>query len=402
MTGTDDRLTMKHLKTPELEQGAVDFFEKVQTAFVAGKRSVSLDYAGVKFTLRLPAIGEGDRGLVYLLRKHSLDLPGADTRCCVKFAKQQALSRQRLLEEFPNTEFYLSENITVPRILYLDPLGRFSVKEYIEGETLTSLYLRFERLTVKTQRLLLDGIEAYLERLLALFRKRPDCKVSISPNNILVLSDKGRFTDPPRLVLIDPGPDRKKKYEGIGFDQYWNVILPDRIRKYQRTGYLQWMVPLAVTQSDRDHLRGFDIFNDLTPEETQLIISIARVVEFDSEETILRKGAVGENFFLLLEGEVEVRKSHFNRPGALKVRCGQGTVLGEQAFLLRVPRSMNVVAIRPCKLLEIECEAFNGLMRANQIAPYKILRNIAVILAERLYYSNNAYQMLLESQADIL
>lgn len=397
MLEDEDVVTLRHLVSPEMDAEAVCFFEAVQAASVAGVKSLAARYAGATLTLGLPAIGEGDRGLVFHLLEPPSPCPVPPTPCCVKVAKPHPLSRQRLLEEADTTAFYLAEGLPVPRILYLDPLGRFSVKDFIDGETITSLYLRFDTLTVRTQQLLLEGVRGYLDHLMTLFRKRPDCKVSISPNNLFVRSEGGRFRDPADFVLIDTGPDVKKKYDGMDFNTYWNEILPDRIRKYRRTGYLQWMIPQTVTQSDRDQAGEFTLFRGMSAEEVQQVLQAASHVEFEPEEVILRKGAVGENIYLLLEGEVEVRKDFLPRPGSLSLRCGKGSVLGEQAFLLKVPRTMNVVAVSPCRLVMIDRDAFKKQLKAGLIAPYKLVRNIAVILAERLYDMNRAYHRLLGS-----
>ena len=37
------------------------------------------------------------------------------------------------------TEYFLAEGVVVPRIHMMDPLGRFCVKEYVEGESITVL-----------------------------------------------------------------------------------------------------------------------------------------------------------------------------------------------------------------------------------------------------------------------
>lgn len=390
--------TQETVKAAKLEEEAVAFFEALSHGGGSGIKESSLSYGSLHFTLGLPPLGEGDRALVYPLRDHSLELPDARGQLCLKAAKQQPICRQCLLEEAATTDFFLSRDISVPKIHYMDPLGRFSIKDFVEGESVTSLYLRFNSLTVRTQNLILDGLKNFLTRLLELFRERPDCKVSISPNNIYVLSDGGKYRDPVEFVLIDPGPVPKKNYDGFDFEKYWNEVLPDRIRKYQETGYLQWLVPRQVTQSERDEAKEFEIFKGLTPAEIFLLLKIAKTVEFDTEEVILREGAIGENFYLILDGEVELRKGHYTKPGALKLRVGSGSVLGEMAFLLQVPRSMTVVAATPCKLIEIDRDQFLELLSAQLTAPYKLIKNIATILAERLYTLNNTYQNLIECQ----
>jgi CRP-like cAMP-binding protein len=383
---------------PQLEAEAVLFFEALQQAAAAGRSRVDLTYGGVELAIGLPPLGEGDRGIVYPLRASPPAAPAAGGTLCVKVAKQQPICRERLLEEAMTTAYFLAEGVAVPRIHAMDPLGRFCVKEFVAGESVTSLYLRFNDLSVKSQQLILEGLERFITRLLELFAKRPDCKVSISPNNIYVLSEGGKFTDPAQFVLIDPGTTLKKNYGDYTFGKYWNEVLPDRIRKYQRTGYLQWLVPQQVTQSERDEARDFEIFHGLNPAEIFLLLKAARTVEFEPEEVILREGAIGENLYLILEGEVEARRGHFSRPGSWHARIGRGSVLGEIAFLLHVPRSMTVVALTPCKLIEIDQDLFNELLAANLTAPYRLIRNISVILAERLLNLTVKHEKLLGAE----
>jgi len=395
---TTELTTREGLDAPELEREAVLFFEALERATEEGAREAEQCYGGANLTLELPPLGEGDRGMVYRLRSHSLTLNHVGGPLCLKVAKQQPVCRERLLEELDTTAFFLSENVAVPRIHHMDELGRFCVKDFVDGESITTLYMRFKSLTLTTQRLILQGLEAFLTRLLDLFKKRPDCKVSISPNNIYVLREGGRFKDPPQFVLIDPGTTLKKNYEGFTFQTYWNEVLPDRIRKYEKTGYLQWLVPQQVTQSERDEAKTFEIFRGLKPSEILLLLKFARTLEFEAEEVILREGSVGESFFLVLDGEVELRRGHFTRPGSWNLRIGPGSVLGEMGFLLQVPRSMTVVAASACKLIEIGRDEFNQLIAANLTAPYKLIRNIAISLAERLHALDTSHEKLLAAE----
>ncbi len=380
-----------------LEEDAVRLLEAVRAAGSAGRREFDTEYAGVRMTLVLPPLGEGDRGVVYRLNSQSVDIGQPHGPLCVKVAKPQAVCRKRLLEERMTTSFFLEERVAVPPIRFMDPLGRFSIKDVVEGETVTSLYLRFQQLSSRTQGLILADLERFVARLLELFRKRPDCQVSISPNNIYVLTEGGRFRDPVQFVLIDAGTTLKKNYEGFTFAKYWNEVLPDRIRKYQRTGYLQWLVPQDVTKSERDEAKDFEIFRGLSPSEVFLLLKAARTVEFDADEVILREGAIGENFYLVLDGTVEIRRGAGSRPGSWNTRISRGSVLGEMAFLLHVPRSMTAVAASRCKLIEIDQERFNELLDAKLTAPYKLIRNIAMILAERLHALDRSHEMLREA-----
>jgi len=383
----------------DLKRQAADFLDAVRAATKGGATKVDLVYGGVRLKLALPPLGEGDRGIVFRLRGHTLPLPDAGVPLVLKVAKEAPVCRERLLEESMTTAFFLAEGVAVPRILHMDPKGRYCIKEFVDGESVTSLYLRFSRLSPYAQRVILQGLEQFLTRLLALFQQRPDCKVSISPNNIYVLRDGDHFHDPPRFVLIDPGTTLKKSYEGFTFQRYWNEVLPERIAKYQRTGYLQWLVPQEVTETERREAKDFEIFRGLTPAEVLFLLKIARTVEFEPEEVVLREGEIGECFYLVLEGEVEARRGRPGTPGFWHVRIGKGAVLGEMAFLLRIPRSMTIVAGTPCKLIRIDHEAFEQALEAKLTAPYKLIHNIAVALAERLHALDSTHERLLQAVA---
>jgi hypothetical protein len=389
-------------EAPELEPEAIRFFESLGRAAADGAKSASEEYGGARLDVGLPPLGEGDRGMVYPLAGSSLDLPGASGPLCVKIAKPQPVCRERLLEESMTTDFFLSREVTVPKIHVMDPLGRFAVKDFIDGESITSIYLRFPNLALSAQQAILEGLERFLDRLLELFRERPDCKVSVSPNNIYVLREGKKLTSPPRFVLIDPGTTLKKNYDGFSFQAYWNEVLPDRIRKYQKTGYLQWLVPQEVSRSERDEAKDFDIFRGLKSSEIFLILKIAKTIDLEAEEVILREGAVGDSFYLVLDGEVELRRGTYRKPGSFSFRLGRGSVIGEMAFFLRVPRSMTVVAATPCKLIQIDAEPFNELLEANLAAPYKLVRNIAVALAERLHTLDSTHERLLAKRPSLI
>jgi CRP/FNR family transcriptional regulator, cyclic AMP receptor protein len=380
----------------EIEKEAVAFFEAVEKAAAAGAEEVSTHLGPVEMVVGIPPLGEGDNSLVYTLKSHSLDLPIKPESLCVKVSKQLSMCRNGLIREETTTRFFTEENITVPLIHYMDACGRFAIKDFIEGETVTSVYMRFESFPVRTQSLIIEGLERFLSQLLDLFERRPECKVSISPNNIYLLTEGDRLLVPLHFVLIDPGPSPNKSYAGFSFNKYWNELLPNRISKYKRTGYLQWLIPRKVSDAEHEEAKEFEIFRDLEHDEVDSLLDVATTLEFDPCEVILKEGTIGENFYVILDGEVVLQKGHYVKPGAWNLRLRSGSVLGEMGFLMRVPRSMTAVAVNHCKVLEITNEKFQTLLDKKALAPYKLLRNIAVILAERLYKLDNAHQKLLE------
>ncbi len=380
----------------ESESELLDFHKSMEDCIASGATEISARFGPIEMVLGLPPLGEGDMSVVFLLKEIPDSLPADAGKLCVKVAKWHTICRECLIEELEMTQGFLDEGILVPRILYMDEGGRFAVKDFIEGETITSIYMRFASFPVRTQSMIIEGLEKFLSQLLCLFERKPESKVSISPNNIYLLTEGQRLRLPLQFVLIDPGPSRVKDYSGLSFDKYWNDLLPNRIAKYERTGYLQWIVPREVSEDEYAEAKEFEIFRDIGDDEVLSIMDIATTVEFDIGEIILKEGSIGESFYLILDGQVMVRKGD-SAKSRWDIRLKSGSVLGEMGFLLRVPRSMTAAAASHCKLIEIPHDKFDDLLSRNLPLSYKLLRNISGILAERLYNLDLAYHKLLDS-----
>ena len=88
-----------------------------------------------------------------------------------------------------------------------------------------------------------------------------------------------------------------------------------------------------------------------------------------------KQGERGRAFFVLLDGEAEVRQN-----GKTIRKLGQGDFFGEIALVSRVPRTATVVATSPVRALVITDRAFRGLL---QHAP-QVQAKVLEALAERL------------------
>ena len=172
----------------------------------AGRNEERITYGPAEFVLGLPPLGEGDRS-PGLHRK--VDIPGPSRW-------------ERRLRQGGQT------TAGVPRlpaggsrhhgILSIRKRGRAAHPSYGSAGTVfrqgtgrrrnphQSLHAFQHPVGAQHRVSLLQGIEQFLNRLLDLFARRPEHRVSISPNNIYVLSDGGKYRDPVSLVLIDPGP----------------------------------------------------------------------------------------------------------------------------------------------------------------------------------------------------
>jgi hypothetical protein len=189
--------------------------------------SVSLDVAGHVYRLKLPKIGEGENGTVF-------DYEGCPT-AVFKVAKPRPYCRDHVLGEAEQTAFFVGEGIPVPAILEVDPFGRFVVKERLAGGSLAVLYDRLGDPRSPRHVRVRAAVRQFVERLLDLFVRHPSSKISVSPNNIFVVESAGRC----ECLLVDTGLAPFHDYSAFDFDEYWNVTVPQKIRRYREVGYVE-------------------------------------------------------------------------------------------------------------------------------------------------------------------
>jgi CRP/FNR family cyclic AMP-dependent transcriptional regulator len=114
------------------------------------------------------------------------------------------------------------------------------------------------------------------------------------------------------------------------------------------------------------------LFAGLTKQQLGRVASIADEIDLPKGKVLTREGDRGREFFVLLEGEAEVR-----RKGRKLATRRAGEFFGEIALLSDLPRVATVTATTPVRALVIRDSEFRGLLsRTPQIA-LKVLQAIA-------------------------
>ncbi len=131
------------------------------------------------------------------------------------------------------------------------------------------------------------------------------------------------------------------------------------------------------------------LFRTLGPEELQEIVEISKVLRVRSGVTVVEEGDVATGMYILVEGTADVHKG---LPGGETTRLSSlraPTVFGEMALIDRHPRSATVITTSDSVLFQINLEAFNKLREAFHPAAFKVLREIAPLMCERLREIND-------------
>jgi putative ABC transport system ATP-binding protein len=110
-----------------------------------------------------------------------------------------------------------------------------------------------------------------------------------------------------------------------------------------------------------EFLRQIELFKTLTPRQLTDVAEKMSKRHYAAGETIFRQGDLGNEFFLVSDGEVEV-----NRADHEVVRLGSGDFFGEVALISGEPRKVTVVAENAVDTYVLGKEDFEAALATSQ------------------------------------
>jgi CRP-like cAMP-binding protein len=122
-------------------------------------------------------------------------------------------------------------------------------------------------------------------------------------------------------------------------------------------------------------LAAVPLFAGLGRRQLKRVAAIGRLRRFHDLSTIVRAGEPGQTLYVVLDGEVLVR-----RPGFPDLVRPMGSFFGEMALLDGGPRSATVVASGPVLCLTIAQPQFLKLLRTEPPIAVAILQELAARL----------------------
>ena len=118
------------------------------------------------------------------------------------------------------------------------------------------------------------------------------------------------------------------------------------------------------------------LFARCSKRELGLIAGIADEIDLRSGKVLTKEGESGREFFVMLDGKVEVR-----RGGRKRDVLEAGDFLGEIALVSRSPRTATVTALTPVRVLVIRDQEFRALLERVPSIQTKVLEALADRLA---------------------
>jgi len=121
-----------------------------------------------------------------------------------------------------------------------------------------------------------------------------------------------------------------------------------------------------------DAFRRATLFEGLSRKQLVQLARASEELEVPAGKVLCREGEVGQEFFVIIDGEVEVTKDGKR----LAARAG-GEFFGEIALLEQTPRMATVTAQTPLRFFVLTRKDFRQLIRDNPGVERKVLQALA-------------------------
>ena len=121
-----------------------------------------------------------------------------------------------------------------------------------------------------------------------------------------------------------------------------------------------------------DALGRAPLFEDLSKDELRELAKVTEDLEVEAGKVLCREGETAQEFFVIIDGEVEVTKD-----GSSLGKLSDGDFFGEIALLEDVPRTATVTAVTPLRFFVLTRQSFWSLLERQHEVERKVLRALA-------------------------
>ena len=131
-------------------------------------------------------------------------------------------------------------------------------------------------------------------------------------------------------------------------------------------------MPLFSHDSKADALGRAPLFQGLSRGDLHELARVTEDLEVEAGKVLCREGETAREFFVIVDGEVEVTK------GGETVRTlGPGDFFGEIALIEHMPRTATVTARSPLRFFVLTSQSFLALLDRQPAVERQVLRALA-------------------------
>jgi len=155
-------------------------------------------------------------------------------------------------------------------------------------------------------------------------------------------------------------------------DMFINPVL---LSKYRIISLLD----IAAFKYNADVIRSAPIFDGMSKSEIKKSVLLSRIKHINKGDQIIKQGAVEKSMYLILEGDVEVRKD-----SKVIAELHPGNIVGEMAYFSNEKRTADVFAKNDCSVVCFDDKGLSHSMKFHKKLYMKMNRNAIAIIIKRL------------------
>jgi len=133
-----------------------------------------------------------------------------------------------------------------------------------------------------------------------------------------------------------------------------------------------------------ESLKAMDLLRDLSSRHLEILASMATEEEFAEDEIIFREGSVGDQLYLIQQGQVALEVYASGRTRAIMLTVGPGQVLGWSSLFSEKRKTAKGRAVTPTRAIALEANKLREVCAADHDLGYIIGWRVAEIIADRL------------------
>jgi CRP-like cAMP-binding protein len=118
-------------------------------------------------------------------------------------------------------------------------------------------------------------------------------------------------------------------------------------------------------------LRRAPLFAGCSKRELEQIALVADEIDFPAGKTLIKEGRPGREFFVVLNGEVEVTRNGRRIP-----MRGGSEFFGEMALITDQPRNATVTGVTPVHVLVVSVRDFRSVLQTTPSIAIKLLKSL--------------------------
>jgi CRP-like cAMP-binding protein len=134
------------------------------------------------------------------------------------------------------------------------------------------------------------------------------------------------------------------------------------------------------------------LFEGLDQSELKALVNKGTIKNFAVGENLITEGDTGEEFYCVTSGSVQISTSNQLGSAIMLKVLNEGDVLGELILLKKNKRSATAVATKNVDTIVWKYEQCLDLFSINPQLGYKIMRNLALMVGDRLTDMNALYK----------